>query len=383
MIPLSVPSLLGNELKYVKQCIDTGWISSAGNFVNQFEKSISDYTKSNHSVACMNGTAALQTALNILNVGDNDIVLTTNLTFVATLNAISYTGATPVLFDIDESTWQINLDLVELWIEENTKIVEAEGTLFSITKKSNKKVAALMPVHVLGGLVDIDKLMSISKKYHIPIVEDSTEALGSTYQGKQAGTFGSLGTFSFNGNKIISTGGGGMIVSDNTDYATRAKHITTTAKTDPLDYFHNEIGYNYRLVNVLAAIGVAQMENFSKILENKKRIDKAYRDGLGQNSEIIFQKHLKGTDPNCWLFTFRTPRMRKLLEYLNKKGIQSRPFWTPMNQLPMYSNCKYIFSKHDVTNKIYSECISIPSSTNLKVLQQEEVINRINDFYKT
>lgn len=383
MIPLSVPSLLGNELKYVKQCIDTGWISSAGNFVNQFEKSISDYTKSNHSVACMNGTAALQTALNILNVGDNDIVLTTNLTFVATLNAISYTGATPVLFDIDESTWQINLDLVELWIEENTKIVEAEGALFSITKKSNKKVAALMPVHVLGGLVDIDKLMSISKKYHIPIVEDSTEALGSTYQGKQAGTFGSLGTFSFNGNKIISTGGGGMIVSDNTDYATRAKHITTTAKTDPLDYFHNEIGYNYRLVNVLAAIGVAQMENFSKILENKKRIDKAYRDGLGQNSEIIFQKHLKGTDPNCWLFTFRTPRMRKLLEYLNKKGIQSRPFWTPMNQLPMYSNCKYIFSKHDVTNKIYSECISIPSSTNLKVLQQEEVINRINDFYKT
>lgn len=383
MIPLSVPSLLGNELKYVKQCIDTGWISSAGNFVNQFEKSISDYTKSNHSVACMNGTAALQTALNILNVGENDIVLTTNLTFVATLNAISYTGATPVLFDIDESTWQINLDLVELWIEENTKIVEAEGTLFSITKKSNKKVAALIPVHVLGGLVDIDKLMSISKKYHIPIVEDSTEALGSTYQGKQAGTFGSLGTFSFNGNKIISTGGGGMIVSDNIDYATRAKHITTTAKTDPLDYFHNEIGYNYRLVNVLAAIGVAQMENFSKILENKKRIDKAYRDGLGHNSEIIFQKHLKGTDPNCWLFTFRTPRMRKLLEYLNKKGIQSRPFWTPMNQLPMYSKCKYIFSKHDVTNKTYSECISIPSSTNLKVLQQEEVINRINDFYKT
>lgn len=381
MIPLSTPNLSGNELDYVRDCINTGWISSAGNFVNEFETHIKEYTSIQEAVACMNGTVGLQTALNVIDVKKGDIVLTTNLTFVATLNAISYTGARPILFDINEATWQIDLDLVEEWIIENTLLREYKGRLGSFTKKTNQRIGAIMPVHVLGGLVDIHKLKHISSKYFIPIVEDSTEALGSSFKGTSAGNFGEIGVFSFNGNKIISTGGGGMIVTNDTELGKRARHITTTAKTDPLDYFHDEVGYNYRLVNVLAAIGVAQMEQFPKILQKKKLIDLIYKTELSGLNDIIFQEHIKDSDPNCWLFTFRTKEMRKLLDYLNSNGIQSRPFWTPMNRLPMYSELEYV-TKSDVTGQIFSECISVPSSSNLTEGQQQVVINTIKKFYK-
>lgn len=381
MIPLSTPNLSGNEWQYVKDCLDTGWISSAGSFVNQFEDQIADFISTNYAVACMNGTVGLQTALNILGVKKDNIVLTTNLTFVATINAISYTGAEPILFDINKLTWQIDLDLVEEWIIENTTLKENKEGLSSFTKKTNKRIGAIMPVHVLGGLVDMEKLLDISRKYHIPIIEDSSEALGSNFRGKSAGSFGKIGVFSFNGNKIISTGGGGMLVTDDLDLGKKAKHITTTAKTDPLDYFHDEIAYNYRLVNILAAIGVAQMEQLSIILKKKKLIDDNYRSQLNELNNIIFQEHLKGSEPNCWLFTFRTSNMRKLLDYLNSNGIQSRPFWTPMNRLPMYSNLKYVTNK-DITGTIFSECISIPSSSSLTEGQQDEVISTIKKFYK-
>ena len=381
MIPLSIPHLTGNENKYVSECIKTGWISSAGSYVNKFENEIKIFTDAQEAIACMNGTVGLQTALNVLDLKKGDLVLTTNLTFVATLNAISYTGATPILFDINETTWQIDLDLVEEWILENTIVKESQGVLSSFTKKTNQRIGAIVPVHVLGGLVDIDKLIHISFKYYIPIIEDSTEALGSKFKGKSAGTFGKIGVFSFNGNKIISTGGGGMLVTDDLELGKRAKHITTTAKTNPLDYFHDEVGYNYRLVNVLAAIGVAQMEQFPKILQKKKLLDLIYREELGSLQGIIFQEHIKESDPNCWLFTFRTKEMRKLLDYLNSNGIQSRPFWTPMNRLPMYSKLEYT-TKSDITGQIFSECISIPSSSNLTEEQQEVVINAIKKFYK-
>jgi perosamine synthetase len=380
MIPLSVPNLIGNESDYVIDCINTGWISTAGSYVNRFEKSISEYTNSKHAISCMNGTVGLQTALNLLGINSYDLVITTNLTFVATLNSISYTGAKCILFDVKENTWQIDLDLVEKWLSQNTYLKESNDGLRSYHNSSQKRIGAIVPVHVLGALVDIDKLLDISDKYHIPIVEDSTEALGSTFKGKHAGTFGKLGVFSFNGNKIISTGGGGMIITHDAALAKKAKHITTTAKTDPLDYFHDEIGYNYRLVNVLAAIGVAQMEQLPTILEKKKLIDQHYRKELNGLADIKFQEHLPDTDPNCWLFTFRTSRMRKLLEFLNSNGVQSRPFWTPMNRLPMYSKIEYV-NMEDVTGKIFSECISIPSSSNLTEGQQEEVIDTIKKFY--
>ena len=381
MIPLSVPNICGNELKYVKDCIDTGWISSAGEYVNKFEEAIQNYTGAKYAIACINGTAGLQVSLILAGVTKNDIVIAPNLTFVATLNAISYVSAQTILIDNCEDSWQIDVDLLEKWLIKNTTTIIGDKPI-TIEKLSGKKIGAIMPVYVLGGFVNADKLLKISTKYGIPIIEDSTEALGSFKKGKHAGTFGLTGVLSFNGNKIISTGGGGMILTDNQDIAIRAKHITTTAKSDPLEYFHDEVGYNYRLVNVLAAIGVAQMENFEQILKRKKEIDALYKKELEGVGDIKFQINDSNSNPNCWLFTFRTKKMRDLLNYLNSKQVQCRPFWTPMNKLPMYKDLMYI-NENDVSNKIFKECISIPSSSNLTILDQKKVIAEIKKFYKS
>lgn len=380
MINLSVPNISGNEWQYVKDCLDTGWISSAGAYVQKFEQAIQDYTGAEHAIACMNGTVGLQVSLNLAGVSQNDIVIAPNLTFVATLNAISYTGADIVLVDVDADSWQMDIDLLEQWLSENTVTKHAAGAPVTTEKHSGKKVGAIMPVYVLGGFPEIDRLQKVSTKYGIPIVEDSTEALGSTRNGKHAGTYGLTGVLSFNGNKIISTGGGGMILTNDKTIADRARHITTTAKTDPLDYFHDEVGYNYRLVNVLAAIGVAQMEKFDDILNRKKEIDFRYRDELTGVGDVLFQDHEAQSNPNCWLFTFRTKHMRALLHHLNIAGIQSRPFWTPMNNLPMYADLRYI-QANDVSNSIFKECISVPSSSNLCVEDQGRVIAQIKNFY--
>lgn len=378
-IPLSTPNLFGNEQKYVEKCLKTGWISSAGQYVNLFEQAITEYTKINHSIACMNGTVGLQTSLNLLGVKPNDIVLTTNLTFVATLNAIMYTNAHPILFDIKEDTWQMDLELVINWLERETKLITKDDKTWSIYKKTGQRIAALLPVHVLGGICDPEKLKQISKSFSIPLIEDSTEALGSFYKDQHAGSFGNIGVLSFNGNKIISTGGGGMILTNDHHLAKRAKHITTTAKSDDLFYVHDEIGYNYRMVNILAAVGVAQMENFITILNNKKQIDRRYKLELGSINSLSFQKHIDHSEPNCWLFTFRTPKMLRLLNFLNSNGVQSRPFWTPMNRLPMYSQFEYVNEK-DVSGNIFNECISIPCSSNLTEQQQDKVIKSIKSF---
>ena len=381
MIPLSVPNINGNEWKYVKECLDSGWISSAGAYVTKFEEAIQNYTGVKYAIACMNGTAGLQVSLNLAGVSSDDIVIAPNLTFVATLNAISYSGAEIALIDVCEDSWQMDIDLLQNWLENNTitKFVNDKPITTEIT--TGKKIGAIIPVYVLGGFIDIDKLVEISSTYGIPLIEDSTEALGSFKNRKHAGTYGLTGVLSFNGNKIISTGGGGMILTNDKEIANRAKHITTTAKTDPLDYFHDEVGYNYRLVNLLAAIGVAQMENFESILKRKKEIDALYRSELNGIGDIKFQENDPKSDPNCWLFTFRTKKMRELLNHLNNNKIQSRPFWTPMNNLPMYKNLRYI-NDNDISNKIFKECISIPSSSNLTVDDQHKVISEIKNFYK-
>jgi len=381
MIPLSIPNLNGNEWQYVKDCLDTGWISSAGAYVTKFEEAIQNYTGVKYAIACMNGTAGLQVSLNLAGVTPNDMVIAPNLTFVATLNAITYSGAEIALIDVCEDSWQMDIDLLQNWLANNTttKIVNSKPVTTEID--SGKKIGAIMPVYVLGGFIDIDRLVEISATYGIPLIEDSTEALGSFKNGKHAGTFGLTGVLSFNGNKIISTGGGGMILTNDKEIANRAKHITTTAKTDPLDYFHDEVGYNYRLVNVLAAIGVAQMEDFESILKRKKEIDALYRSELKGVGDIKFQENDPNSDPNCWLFTFRTKKMRELLNHLNSNEIQSRPFWTPMNNLPMYKDLTYI-TKKDISNKIFKECISVPSSSNLTIEDQYKVISEIKKFYK-
>lgn len=381
MIKLSTPFIDGNEHKYVKDCLDTGWISSAGKYVDKFEDSIKNYTKSKYAIACMNGTVGLQLSLRVLNVKANDIVLTTNLTFVATLNAISYVKATPYLFDVNPNTWQIDLDLLREWLISSCELIASGSDTICIEKSTGRKISAIIPVHVMGNLVDVKALKKISEDFFIPIIEDSTEALGSFFNDKHAGTFGDIGVFSFNGNKIISTGGGGMIVTDNEELAIKAKHLSTTAKKNNLFYFHDEIGYNYRLVNVLAAIGLAQMEMFQFILEKKKNIFEIYSKELSALNQITLQESLENSRSNCWLFSFRSPQSKSLMNYLKNHEIESRPLWTPMNKLPMYRSLKYI-NISDNCNKIFEESISIPSSAHLTSEEQKYVINVIKKFFK-
>ena len=366
MIPLSVPYIAGNEWQYVRDCLDTGWVSTAGSYVDRFERMVGGFVGSPYAVSCMNGTAALHTCLRMLNVGPGDFVIAPNLTFVATLNAISYTGAQPILVDIDPESWQIDLDLVQELLENQAEY--------------GGRIKACMPVHVLGNMCDMHRLVELCEGHGVPVVEDSTEALGSTFAGQHAGTFGTFGTSSFNGNKIITTGGGGIIFTGDESLGKRAKHLTTTAKTDPMDYFHDEVGYNYRLVNVLAAIGVAQMELLPRFLKRKKEIDAFYRKELDGVGDITFQRIDQRVDPNCWLFTFRTKRMRELLGHLNERGVQCRPFWTPMNKLPMFKEAPY-HSLHRHAEEIHRTAISIPSSSELTDEQLREVVAQIKSFY--
>ena len=376
MIPLSIPNLAGQEWQYVKQCLDTGWVSSAGKFVNQFEEQVREFTKAGHAIACMNGTAALHIAQKISGVGPGDLVIAPNITFVATLNSIAYTGAEAILLDTNPHSWQLDLNVLKKFLDEECELTD-NGLLH---KADGKTIKAIMPVHVLGNMCDMDRLNDLCTRARAPIIEDSTEALGTTFRGQHAGTFGRFGTSSFNGNKIITTGGGGMIFTNDDALAARAKHLTTTAKTDPLDYFHDEVGYNYRLVNILAAVGVAQMEQLPNILQAKKEMDAFYRRELGGVGDIRFQQITPGVDPNCWLFTFRTVRMRELLTYLNANGVQSRPFWTPMNQLPMYAHYRY-YNLNDESSQLHAEAISVPSSSSLTAEEMAEVVQKIKAFY--
>ena len=380
MIPLSVPFLNGNEWKYVKDCLDTGWISSAGSYVTQFEQQVAAYAGAKYGIACMNGTVGLHIAQILSGVTTDDHVITPNITFIATLNAIKYTGATPILIDIDPKTWQMDLNLLDAYLKENTTKKEVEGILYSFHNVTHKRIKAIMPVHVLGNMGDMNRLQEIATTFHLDIIEDSTEALGSLFKGKHAGSFGKFGVFSFNGNKIISTGGGGVIVTDDEELAKKAKHLTTQAKVSAMEYIHDDIGYNYRLVNVLAAIGVAQMEEFPTLLENKKRMDQFYRSKLSGIGDIEFQLVSPDVEANCWLFTFKTQHMRELLTCLNDNGVQSRPFWVPMNQLEMFKEDIYV-SIEDHSNQIYQTSISIPSSAGITQAEMETVVKTIKTFY--
>jgi perosamine synthetase len=375
MTLLSGPNISGNEWKYVKECLDTAWVSSVGSFVTEFENMMASFTGSKYAVATSSGTTALHISLILAGVKRNDYVLVPNLTFVASLNSISYTGASPLLIDVQEDTWQTDLTLLEEFLETETAMQDQE----CIYKKDGRVIRAIMPVHVLGNMCNMVQLMKIAETYNLKVIEDATEALGSYYNNQHSGTFGSLGCFSFNGNKIITTGGGGMIVTNDEALARKAKHLTTTAKSDPFEYFHDEIGYNYRLVNVLAAIGVAQMEQLPTFIARKKVINDFYKNALQELPGVSFQKITEGVNANCWLFTFRTKEQTKILIQLNKEQLQSRPFWVPMNKLPMFENLPYI-TKNDVAGTLYSECLSIPCSTNITEQELETVVKNIKEI---
>jgi aminotransferase in exopolysaccharide biosynthesis len=364
MIPLSIPHLAGNELKYVTECIETGWVSSAGAYVTQFEEMVAAYSGNAHGVAAVNGTSGLHLAMHMLGIEAGDIVLVPNITFIASANAVAYTNATPVFIDVDPNTWQMDLDLVEEWLDAN----------------NSPMVKAIMPVHVLGNMCDMPRVMDIARRHGLHVIEDASEALGSYWKGQSAGSFGVMNVFSFNGNKIITTGGGGVIVTNDETQAKRAKHLSTQSKVDPETYFHDEIGFNYRLVNVLAAIGVAQMEQLPDFIKKKKAIDAYYRQHLAGVGDIRFQHIPDEVDANCWLFTFHSSKQAEVLTALKASKIIARPFWYPMNQLPMFTHNEYVHKK-DNARDIHANCLSIPSSVNLEESQLAEVVRVIKAVY--
>jgi perosamine synthetase len=375
-IPLSVPNIAGNEWKYVKECLDTGWISSVGSYVTQFEQMVASFAGAKHGIAAVNGTAALHISLLLSGVKRDDYVILPNLTFVASANSIRYLGADPLLIDADPDLWQMDLDLLESFLEDETD--ERDGDLIYI--KDGRRIGAIMPVHILGNMCNMDRFLSIVAKYPLPIVEDATEALGTSWKGKHAGTFSPLGCFSFNGNKIISTGGGGVIVTDDDELARHAKHLTTTAKASADEYYHDEVGFNYRLVNLLAAVGVGQMELLPSFIKRKKEAVAFYKKEFEGVGDIRFQKELPEVKTNGWLFTIQTDQQQKLLDHLNANKILSRRFWMPMNKLPMYSDCPYIRDK-DNAHYIYNTCLSIPCSTSITDEQLEIVAREVKAVF--
>ncbi len=376
MLLLSGPNIAGNEWKYVKDCLDTGWVSSVGAYVEQFEKLTAEFTGAKYAVATSSGTTALHICLLLNGIGTGDYVIAPNMTFIASINSIKYTGADPILIDVDPETWQMDLDLLEEFLQQECDITKA-GCLF---KKNGRRIKAIMPVHVLGNMCNMDRLLALAQKYQLTVLEDSTEALGSSYKGKHAGTFGLMGTFSYNGNKIITTGGGGMIVTDNEELAKHAKHLTTQAKSDPFEYVHDEIGYNYRLVNTAAAMGVGQMELLPGFLKRKQGIVAFYKSALEGVGDIQFQKIDKEVSPNWWLPTIMTIKQKNVLKILNDHKMQSRPFWVPMNQLRMFAQNVY-YTKNDRSDYVYRKCLSIPCSTNITDDQLLAVSEKIKEVF--
>ncbi|MBA4391150.1 MAG: aminotransferase DegT [Syntrophus sp. (in: bacteria)] len=359
-IPLHEPRFIGNEKKYLNQCIDSTYVSYVGEFVTRFEDIIKEYTGAKYAIATANGTLALHAALLLAGVKNNDEVLTQALTFVATANAITYCGAKPIFIDSDRETLGMSPVKLEEFLKNET-IIKDDG--FCYNKQTGNKISACVPVHIFGHPVKIEHIKSICGKYNITLVEDAAESLGSFYKEKHTGIFGKIGILSFNGNKLITTGGGGMIITDDENIARQAKHITTTAKVShKWEFFHDEVGYNYRMPNVNAAIGCAQMESLPKYLDNKRETAALYKVFFNELG-ISFLVEPEGCGSNYWLNAIilkdRVQR-DEFLEYCNNNRVMSRPIWTLMNKLPMYQHCQHINLEN--AQWLEDRVVNIPSS---------------------
>jgi perosamine synthetase len=376
-IPLSVPVMAGNEWQYVKECLDSGWVSSVGGFVDRFERMIIDYVGIRHAVAVVNGTGALHMALLLVGVEPDDEVLIPTLTFIASANAIRYAGAWPVFMDVEPNHWQLDVNKTREFLQNECEIRD-EATY---NKATGRRIRAILPVHVLGHPVDMDAVLEIAEEYHLKVVEDAAESLGSLYKGQHMGTFGDTAALSFNGNKIITTGGGGMVITKNDRFAARARYLTTQAKDDPLEYIHGETGYNYRLTNLQAAVGCAQMELLPDYVNKKREIAARYNAAFADHPGLIPQQEAEWAESNMWLYTIRIDAVqyglnsRALLRKLASQNIQSRPLWQPMHLSKAFAMLPP--RACPVAEKLHKECLSLPCSVNLSMKDQQTVINLI------
>jgi len=363
-VPLHAPQFIGNEKKYLIETIDSTFVSSVGQFVDLFEKKIAEYTGSKYAIATVNGTAALHIALKLSGVEENSEVITQSLTFVATCNAIRYCGAKPLFIDVDRINFGLSEKSLEDFLQKNTEIRD-DGCCWN--KKSGRKISACLPVHTFGFPLELDKINRVCNQYNIPLIEDAAESLGSYYKNSHTGTVGKLSALSFNGNKIITTGGGGMILTSDEYLAKKAKHITTTAKeTHRWKFNHDEIGYNYRLPNLNAALGVAQIELLPESLKNKREIALQYQE-WGKEYGIEFAEEQANTKANYWLnAAIMQDRQQRdqFLEGTNSKNVMTRPVWTPMHQLRINQDCQHADMSN--TEWLADRIVNVPSGSNLR-----------------
>ncbi len=377
VIPLSVPEIRGNELKYTRECLDSGWVSSAGAFVDRFEQAVAGYLGVKHAVATVSGTAAVHIALLVAGVAPDDEVLVPTLTFVAPVNAVRYVGAWPVFIDAESAHYQMDPAKLARFLEE--KCHGVQGALCN--KATGRRVRAVLPVHVLGHPCDMDTIIEVARRYELTVIEDAAESLGSEYKGRRAGSLGDIACLSFNGNKIITAGGGGMLVTSSDAWAQRARYLTTQAKDDPLEYIHGEIGYNYRLTNIQAAIGLAQMEKLNEYVQARRARARQYDELLQDVPGIGLPGEAPWAHWNYWLYTILINEKecrvtsRELMRRLERAGIQSRPLWHPVHSLPPYRACEAVGG--EVAELLYSRALSLPSSAGLSSRQCSFVASQV------
>lgn len=377
-IPLSVPNLTGNERHYVEECLDTNFVSSVGQFVSRFEEDFSHYVKTPYAVACVSGTAAIHIGLQVAGVEAGDEVLVSDFTFVATVNPITYLHARPVLVDADDATWNMSPALVAEELDRR----RARGL---------RQPKAALVAHVLGLPADLAPIMEACDRHGVLLIEDAAEALGAGYAGgplahRQVGTIGRVGCFSFNGNKIITTGGGGMIATADKGLATHAKHLTTQARLPGPEYLHDEIGYNYRLTNLAAALGVAQLERLAAFVERKQAIAARYDRALGGLPGITLAPRPAWAVPTLWMYSMLidpavagTDR-KCVLEHLQSQGIQTRPVWAPAHLMPFYREAPRLGG--EVGERLFAQGLTLPCSTGLTSTDQDRVISAVLSAFR-
>lgn len=403
-IPLSVPEIGGNEWKYIKECLDTNWVSSAGPFVDRFEKDMARYIGSRHAVACSSGTAALHVALLVAGVRADDEVLVSDLTFIAPANAVRYCGAWPVFIDAEPDCWQMDVKKVEEFLVQGCRFDGKELR----NKNTGRRVSAILPVHILGHPVDMDPLVELAHRFHLMVVEDATESLGAKYRTRiqrpevrgqrleelrseddgsawrMVGSLGDIACFSFNGNKIMTTGGGGMIVTDNEAWANKARYLTTQAKDDPVEYVHSEIGFNYRLTNIQAAMGCAQLEQLPSFVKKKRAIAAKYTEALSTVHGLRVIKEAPWAYSTFWMTSVMVDEKRfgmgsrELMKRLQGLKIQTRPLWQPIHLNLPYAElpCRAM----NCAELLHRQVLCLPSSAGLRDEDMSHVLSSILSF---
>lgn len=384
MINLSVPNLSMDILDNLKECLESGWVSTGGRFIPEFETKVKNYMKTKFAAGVQSGTAGLHMSLQVLGVQRDEEVFVPTLTFIAAVNPTTYLGASPIFIDCDDSLCMDPLKLEKFCSEECDF---KEGVL--VNKKTNKKIRALVIVHVFGNMADMEKIMDIAKKYNLKVLEDATEALGTyctegRYKGKYAGTIGDIGVLSFNANKIITTGGGGMVVGDNEELVEKVRFLSSQAKKDTLYFIHDEIGYNYRMLNLQAALGTSQIDQLESFIETKIKNYKIYKEELEKVEGLEILSFVEGIRANHWFYSLKIDKEKygigrdELLQKLVDAGIQTRPIWGLIHQQKPYANCQ----SYEIEKALYyyDRILNLPCSSNLTEKEVYQVIEKIKEF---